>query len=94
MNIIHRPVYDDHFDITKEHFKLGKSLYYFGKAIVLREADPSKQDLVSHSMQFLGLGLYNKFNRALDLLESWIATAKTNKTHVLSQMQVILNSFW
>lgn len=88
VRIIHRPVYDDHFDIKKEHLKLGKSLYYLGRAGVVPDRDSSTKDLVSRSLQFVGLGLYNKFSKALDLLETWIAAAKTNNTPVLCQKQI------
>lgn len=36
----------------------------------------------------MGLGLYNKFSKALDLLETWITAAKTNNTPVLCQKQI------
>jgi hypothetical protein len=89
VNIVHRPVYDDHFDIKKEHFRLGKSLYFLGKANVIPDENLSRKDMLNHSLQFVGLGLYNKFNKALDMLEQWIAAAKTDKTPVLFQKQVL-----
>ncbi|XP_061193274.1 small ribosomal subunit protein mS27-like [Saccostrea echinata] len=88
VKIVHRPVYDDHFDIQKEHFRLGKSLHFLGKANVICDENSSKKDLISQSLQFVGLGLYNKFNKALDLLESWIAEGKTTKAPVLCQSQI------
>ncbi|XP_056021387.1 28S ribosomal protein S27, mitochondrial-like isoform X2 [Ostrea edulis] len=88
VNIVHRPVYDDHFDINKEHFRLGKSLYFLGQANVIPDENSSRKDLLNHSLQFVGLGLYNKFSKALDLLEKWIAAAKTDKTPVLFHKQM------
>jgi len=65
VKIITNPFYDDHFDIKDERFLLGKTLYSLG-----RHTKGLDQTL-SRTLQLIGLGLYEKFELATKLLESW-----------------------
>ncbi|XP_050401291.2 28S ribosomal protein S27, mitochondrial [Patella vulgata] len=57
------PVYDDHFDIKDERFLMGKTLYILGKTC--------QDEVLGRSLQFMGLGMYQKFEKAIKLLENW-----------------------
>ncbi|KAK6180421.1 hypothetical protein SNE40_012581 [Patella caerulea] len=57
------PVYDDHFDIKDERFLMGKTLYMLGKTC--------QDGVLGRSLQFMGLGMYHKFEKAIKLLENW-----------------------
>ncbi|KAL3866561.1 hypothetical protein ACJMK2_043850 [Sinanodonta woodiana] len=68
VNVIRCPYYDDHFDIKDDNFLLGKTLYMLGK-----EGYLAGQEL-GRSLQVIGLGLYQKYAKALDLLEKWVSS--------------------
>ena len=60
---IENPWYDDHFDIPKEMQLLGKTL-----TMVTRE----EANLLGRSYMLIGWGLYEKFERGLELLAQWV----------------------
>ncbi|KAH3695142.1 28S ribosomal protein S27, mitochondrial-like [Dreissena polymorpha] len=66
VTIITNPHYDDHFDIKDERLLLGKTMYYLGK-----ETQGLPKTL-SRTLQLIGLGLYEKFELANQILESWL----------------------
>ncbi|KAL4227721.1 ribosomal protein S27 [Mactra antiquata] len=66
VKVITNPYYDDHFDIKDERFLLGKTLYNLSKNTAM--LDPE----FSRSLQLIGLGLYEKFELANQLLEDWV----------------------
>ena len=66
VSYIRIPFYDDHFDIQNERFLLGKTLYYLGKEM---------DSVIGRSLQLIGLGLYEKFSKANQLLEQWMTAA-------------------
>ncbi|ESP00601.1 hypothetical protein LOTGIDRAFT_149768 [Lottia gigantea] len=70
VGIIRYIVYDDHFDIKDERFLMGKTLYTLGR-------NCAEDSILSQSLQFLGLGLYQKFEKGMNLLEKW-AESKDN----------------
>ncbi|XP_060074416.1 small ribosomal subunit protein mS27-like [Ylistrum balloti] len=61
--VIQAPLYDDHFDIQCDQYKLGKTLYLLGCV--------QGNDLLGRTVKIMGLALYNKFPRALKLLRQW-----------------------
>lgn len=65
VDFIENPYYDDHFDIPKDSMKLGKTL------VMLSQGDES---VVGTSYALLGWGLYEKFDKGLELLEKVIQT--------------------
>lgn len=65
MKFITRPFYDNHFDIVEERFLLGKTLWYLGREL---------NDVIGRTLQVVGLAMWEKFDEALQLLESWRAS--------------------
>ncbi|XP_052796232.1 28S ribosomal protein S27, mitochondrial-like [Mya arenaria] len=65
-SVITNPYYDDHFDIKDERFLLGKTLYNLGKHT------QGLDGTLSRTLQLIGLGLYEKFELANQLLTSWM----------------------
>lgn len=65
---IQAPHYDNHFDIQSDQYKLGKCLYLLGRV--------QGDDLLGRSLQLTGLALYNKFPKAISLLQRWQETGK------------------
>nr|KAG5696569.1 hypothetical protein BaRGS_030437 [Batillaria attramentaria] len=59
---IRYPSYDDHFDIKVEQYLLGKTLYMLGREL-------GQASTLGLSLQVVGLGLYHKFARCLQLLQ-------------------------
>ena len=66
VKIIRNPFYDDHFDLKDERHQMGKTLYYLAKHC------PNLQPELSRSVQLIGLGLYEKFELANQLLDGWL----------------------
>lgn len=66
VKVIRNPFYDDHFDIKDERFLMGKTLYCLAKSCSLLPPE------LSRTLQLIGLGLYEKFELANQLLESWL----------------------
>lgn len=64
MGIIDYPYYDDHFNIQSKEFLHGKTLYMLGNEL---------NNVSGRSLQFIGLGMYEKFSKALQMLETWIS---------------------
>ena len=67
VNFLERPVYDDHFDISKDSMKLGKTF-----AMVAKSAD----DILGRSYQLMGWGLYEKFDKGIALMRQWLENGK------------------
>ncbi|KAL5004737.1 hypothetical protein ScPMuIL_018193 [Solemya velum] len=65
IKIIPQPFYDDHFDIKEENFLLGKTLYLLGQTL---------DNCIGRSLSLMGLGIYQKFPKAISLLEKWCST--------------------
>lgn len=69
VKIIDFPYYDDHFSIQSEKFLHGKTLYTLGKLL---------GGVEGRSLQFIGLGMYEKFPRALEMLQSWMSQTESD----------------
>ncbi|XP_053405902.1 uncharacterized protein LOC123566391 isoform X1 [Mercenaria mercenaria] len=89
VKVIRNPYYDDHFDIKDERFLLGKTLYNISKNTATLDG------AFSRSLQLIGLGLYEKFELANQLLEEWIADETIKDvvySKALEQYSEFLNS--
>jgi small subunit ribosomal protein S27 len=73
---ITNPWYDDHFDIPKELWLLGKTL-----ATVTRD----EQTVMGRSYMLIGWGLYEKFDKGLELIKQW---AESDEKQVICQEAV------
>jgi len=62
VNYIHKPWYDDHFDIPTERQRIGKTLTMI--------ASPGS-DLMSRGSLLVGWALYEKLDQVLALLTQW-----------------------
>ncbi|XP_067666755.1 small ribosomal subunit protein mS27-like [Haliotis asinina] len=74
VKVIQFPYYDDHFDIKDERFLLGKTLYMLGGSV-------QNNDLLSTSLKVMGLGLYQKFDKGLRLLEEVANSSRKDAIH-------------
>ena len=84
IRVIRNPYYDDHFDIKDERFLLGKTLY------LISRGTPTLEGSFSRSLQLIGLGLYEKFELANELLKEWISDSSLTK--VVYKRAVSINS--
>jgi hypothetical protein len=69
VKIIDFPYYDDHFSIQSETFLHGKTLYMLGKLL---------GGVEGRSLQFIGLGMYEKFPQALKMLQDWMSQTESD----------------
>ena len=67
MPFIENPWYDDHFDIQKDNHCLGKTFLMVA----------TENDLLGRSYRLVGLSLYEKFDKAVELLEEWTESELT-----------------
>lgn len=64
IKFIMEPWYDDHFDIPTEKQRLGKTLTMVARL----EGDT----LLSRGSQLVGWGFYEKFDKGLSLIKTWL----------------------
>ena len=62
VDFIHKPWYDDHFDIPTERQRIGKALTMIAGA---------GSDLLSRGCLLVGLALYEKIDRVMELMTQW-----------------------
>jgi len=63
VDYIHKPWYDDHFDIPTERQRIGKTLTMTANA---------GDDLLSRGSLLVGWALYEKLDRVVELMTQWI----------------------
>lgn len=62
VNYIRNPYFDDHFDLKNPNHLVGKTLYL---------ACSSNNDTLSRTLQLIGLELYEKHDKAKELIEKF-----------------------
>ncbi len=65
---IRNPWYDDHWDLPKDSMKAGKTF------VMLNQG---RHDTLGYSYSLIGWGLYEKFDRGLELLKRVADDGKT-----------------
>ena len=64
VRFIRHPWYDDHWDMDRDSLLLGKSLVLIAQ---------HEEGMLATSYRLLGLGLWEKFDQALDMMDEWAA---------------------
>jgi hypothetical protein len=78
---IENPWYDDHFDIPTERQKIGKAL-----TMVATPGD----DTLSRGYLLIGWVMYEKFDRALALMQGWLSDSALSAAVALPQVCINL----
>lgn len=77
------PYDDDHFDLRNPMFICGKTLYHVGKEF---------DDIVGRSVQIFGLALYNKWSKALSVLDKFEKNSKVVLSETIDKVNEVIDS--
>lgn len=70
VDYIREPFFDDHFDLTKPHHLIGKTLVGFGKHLSQQSVDG-----VAHTSVLLGWALFEKYEKVIQSLDTILGSS-------------------